>query len=285
MESLGRVLALSAELLRERGVPSAKLDASLIIGHALGLDRMQVYLQTDRPLSDEELATIRALLRRRAQREPLAHITGEREFMSLDFAVHPGLLVPRPDSELLVEALLERIPEGREEPVFVADIGCGTGCLGLALAKLRPCVRLYAVDRSRLALACTAANREALGLTERVALLEGDLMAPIPPSRPIDWVISNPPYIPSAELEGLEPEVVRFEDRGALDGGPDGLDIVRRLLPQAAQRARVGLVMEHAWQQGPATAALAREAGFAEALTLRDLAGKDRCLLATLQRP
>jgi release factor glutamine methyltransferase len=280
METLGRVLALSAELLRERGVPSAKLDASLIIAHALELDRMQVYLQTDRPLRDEELASIRGLLRRRAKREPLAHITGHREFMGLDFTVAPGLLVPRPDSELLVETLLERIPATREEPTYLADIGCGTGCLGLALAKLRPCVRLYAVDQSRAALACTATNRTALGLDERVALLSGDLLSPIPEDRPIDWVLSNPPYIPSPELSALEPEVARYEDRGALDGGTDGLDVIRRLLPQAVARARVGLVMEHAHHQGAATVQLAREAGFTTAETLQDLAGNDRCLLA-----
>jgi release factor glutamine methyltransferase len=280
MDTLGRVLALSAEFLRERGVQSAKLDASLIIGHALGLERMQVYLQTDRPMSADELETVRALLRRRGQREPLAHITGQREFMGLPFAVQAGLLVPRPDSELLVETLLERLPEDREEPLFLADIGCGTGCLGLSVAKLRSCVRLYAVDRSRDALACTKANAEALGIKQRVALLEGDLMAPIPEDRPIDWVLSNPPYIPTAEIEGLEPEVADFEDRGALDGGDDGLDLIRRLLPQAAARARIGLIMEHAWRQGPATVQLALEAGFTHAETLQDLAGHDRCLLA-----
>jgi release factor glutamine methyltransferase len=284
MESLGRVLAMSAAFLAERGVASPKLDASLLAGHALGLSRMQVYLQTDRPLTPAELEAIRALLRRRAQREPLAHITGQREFMSLDFAVAPRLLVPRPDSELVVETMLARVPTEREEPLFVADIGCGTGCLGLSLAHARPCVRVYAVDASREAIACTRQNRDSLGLDERVALLLGDLLGPIPATRPIDWVISNPPYIPSAELEALEPEVARYEDRGALDGGPDGLDVIRRLLPQAAARARVGLVMEHAWHQGPQTVALALEAGFAAAETLRDLAGKDRCLLALKDR-
>jgi release factor glutamine methyltransferase len=284
MESLGRVLAMSAAFLAERGVASPKLDASLLAGHALGLSRMQVYLQTDRPLTPAELEAIRALLRRRAQREPLAHITGQREFMSLDFAVAPRLLVPRPDSELVVETMLARVPTEREEPLFVADIGCGTGCLGLSLAHARPCVRVYAVDASREAIACTRQNRDSLGLDERVALLLGDLLGPIPATRPIDWVISNPPYIPSAELEALEPEVARYEDRGALDGGPDGLDVIRRLLPQAAARARVGLVMEHAWHQGPQTVALALEAGFAVAETLRDLAGKDRCLLALKDR-
>ena len=280
MEDLGRVLALSADFLSQRGVASPKLDASLLAGHALGLTRMQVYLQTDRPLSHDELEAIRALLRRRAAREPLAYITGHREFMSLDFAVAPSLLVPRPDSELLVETLLTRIPEDREDPLYVADIGCGTGCLGLSLAKLRPCVRLYAVDRSRVALECTKANAETLDLRESVGLLEGDLLTAIPAQRPIDWVLSNPPYIPSPELDGLEPEVARHEDRGALDGGPDGLDLIRRLIPMAASRARIGLVMEHAHHQGPQTVQLALEAGFLSAETLQDLAGNDRCLVA-----
>lgn len=281
METLGRVLALSADLLRERGVASAKLDASLLVGHALGLSRMQVYLQTERPLSASELDVIRALLRRRARREPLAYITGQREFMSLEFTIEPGLLVPRPDSELLVESLLARIPADREEPLFLADVGCGSGCLGLSVVQGRPCVRLYAMDVNRLALSCTKANAEALGIKERVALLQGDLLSPVPSERPLDWVVSNPPYIPTAELEGLEPEVALHEDRRALDGGHDGLDIIRRLLPMAAVRTRTGIVMEHAHHQGPQTVALALEAGFASAETLQDLGGNDRCLLAT----
>jgi len=280
VQTLGQVVALSAEFLRKRGVPSPKLDASLLAAHALGLERIQVYLQTDRPLSPEELGAVRTLLKRRAQREPVAYITGHKEFRSLDFRVASGLLVPRPDSEILVESLLERIPEEREEPLFVADIGCGTGCLGLTVAKLRPCVRLYAVDVSRVALDCTKENAVALEIKDRVGLLEGDLLGPIPAQRPIDWVISNPPYVPTAELHQLAPEITRHEEPRALDGGTDGLDVVRRLLPAAAQRARTGLLMEHSHDQGEATRQLALEAGFAQAETIEDLAGNERCLLA-----
>jgi release factor glutamine methyltransferase len=284
VELLGGVLLKSADYLRERGVPSPRLDAELLLSHALGLARLQLYLQHDRPLEEPELAALRELMRRRGQREPLAYLVGHRGFWELDFRVAPGLLVPRPDSEILVEALLARIPAEREEPLFVADVGCGTGCLGLSVAAARPCVRVYAVDLNRAALACTKENAEALGLKARVALLEGDLLGPIPPERPVDWVISNPPYIPRPQLAGLQPEVARWEDRRALDGGEDGLEVIRRLIPAAFARVRCGLVMEHAFDQGGATRGLALAAGFGQVQTLRDLAGNERCLVALRER-
>ncbi|MFH1463801.1 MAG: peptide chain release factor N(5)-glutamine methyltransferase [Pseudomonadota bacterium] len=280
MELLGAVLLKSAAWLRERGVPSPRLDAELLLAHALGVERLQLYLQHDRPLDDAELTALRELVRRRGQREPVAYLTGHRAFWERDFRVAPGLLVPRPDSEVLVEALLARIPEEREEPLYVADVGCGTGCLGLSVAAARPCVRLYAVDVNRAALACTKENAEGLDIKARVALLEGDLLAPIPPERPVDWVISNPPYIPRRELAGLQPEVGRWEDRRALDGGEDGLAVIRRLLPAAFARARTGLIMEHAFDQGEAVGELARVAGFVGVETLKDLGGNERCVVA-----
>ncbi len=280
MRTLGEVLLLSSRFLGDHGVPSPRLDAELLVGHALGLQRIQVYLQHERPLSEEELATVRTLLQRRAAREPVAHITGHREFHGLGFRVRPGLLVPRPDTETLVDAVLAEIPTDRTEPLYLVDVGCGTGCVGVTLAVRRRCVRVWAVDVSADALACTGDNARDHGVKERTALLTGDLLSPVPPGRPVDLVVSNPPYVPSGTIAALEPEISRWEDRRALDGGPDGLDVIRRLLALAAQRARVGAFVEIGHDQGPTVLGIAREAGFASTSLLRDLAGCERVLRA-----
>lgn len=271
------VLAASRDWLAGRGIDTARLDAELLVAHALGVERLQLYLDLQRPLSDDERGAIRALVRRRGDREPLAWITGHKGFHDIDLVVHRGVLVPRSDTEALVEALLARIPDDAE--LFVADIGCGTGAIGLALAHARPGIKLYAVDRSPRALANTRENVDALGLTARVGVLQGDLLAPIPPHRPVDIVVSNPPYIPTAVLRGLQPEVARHEPALALDGGADGLDVYRRLLPQAAARARIGVAVEIGHDQGAAVAAIFRGAGLTEVEVLPDLAGRDRVVL------
>lgn len=281
MRTLGEVLLLSTEFLKERGVGSPRLDAELLIGHALGLPRLQVYLQFERLLPEPELERIRELVRLRGLREPLAWLTGEKEFHGLPFAVRPGTLVPRPDTETLVDAVLERIPDGEGEPILVADVGTGTGCVGLTLAAKRLRVRLFAVDLSRDALECARDNAVRLGIKDRVALLSGDLLAPVPRDRPLAWVVSNPPYIQSAVIPGLEPEVSRHEPRLALDGGPDGLRIIRRLVAEAATRVQVGLALEIGHDQGERVLALCREAGFQRAELRKDLAGNDRVVLAS----
>mgnify|MGYP002828139164 CR=1 FL=1 len=270
------VIERTAAWLADKGVDSPRLDAELLVCHVLGLERLQLYLQFDRPFSDSELAALRPLVRRRGLREPLAWILGERGFHALDLQVDRDVLVPRPDTETLVDAALEDIPEDSDEPVYVADIGCGTGAVGLAVAAARPQVRLYAVDLSPQALANTKANVERLGLKDRVAVLRGDLLDPIPESRPIDWVLSNPPYIPSADIDALMPEVSTHEPRLALDGGPDGLDIIRRLIAQAVPRVRRGLRVELGAGQAAAVMQLLREAGLEDVRSWADLAGIDR---------
>lgn len=279
--TLGQVLKRTQDWLRQRGVDSPRMDAELLIAHALGLaERVQVYLQLERPLGPEERDAIRLLVQRRGAREPVAWIIGSRGFHALDLVVHPGVLVPRPDTETLVEALLARLPEQAE--LFLADVGCGTGAIGLALAHARPGVKVYATDLSDTALQCTRDNVEALGLERRVAVLKGDLLSPVPPQRPIDVVVSNPPYIPTATLAGLQPEVRDHEPALALDGGPDGLDLYRRLLPEAARRARIGVMVEIGHDQGPAVAALFTRAGLLGVQVLQDLGRRDRVVLGTV---
>ncbi len=271
MKPLVEVLAVTTEHFRAQGIPSPRLDAELLLAHALGLSRIKLYLEFDRPLSEEELATLRPLVRRRAAREPLAWVLGSKGFHAHDFAVGPGTLVPRPDTETLVELALAWIPED-EDPVYVADVGSGTGCIGLSVAAARPGVRLFALDLSDVALATTRKNVEALGLGARVAVLRSDLLAGVPTGRPIDWVLSNPPYIPSGDIDGLAPEVSRHEPRLALDGGVDGLEVYRRLIPQAASRARKGVILEIGQGQQAAVGAMLEAAGL-EVETREDLAG------------
>jgi release factor glutamine methyltransferase len=161
---------------------------------------MQLLLQHDRPLTEAELGAVREGVRRRARREPTHLIIGERGFFTVDLKVVPGVLLPRSDTERLVEAALQWLP--KDAPAFVADIGCGSGAIGLTLAHERPQLRVYCVDLAAEALACTKDNVARLGLAERVAVLRGDLLTPIPAERPIDVVVSNPPYIPTADIAG-----------------------------------------------------------------------------------
>lgn len=278
MKPLVEVLMSTAAYFKSRGIPSARLDAELLIGHALGLDRVQVYLAFDRPLLEEELEPIRTMVRRRGNREPLAWIVGKREFYGRDFRVGPGVLVPRPDTETLIEALLPLLPA--EEELFVADVGSGSGCIGLTLAAERPKLRLYAIDKAEAPLTFTRENVEALGLKERVAVLRGSLLAPVPAARRIDWVVSNPPYIPTADLEGLAPEVRDQEPRLALDGGHDGLELYRALVVEAAARATRGVAFEVGYGQAPAVAALVEAAGFPRVTLHADLGGVQRVVIA-----
>jgi release factor glutamine methyltransferase len=274
--TLKELLFRTADFLGARGVPLARHDAEALLQHALGVERVQLLLMWERPSTAEEREALRALVRRRAAREPLAWVVGGAGFHALDFlAVPPAVLVPRPDTEALVDAALAQLPNDGS-PLYVADIGCGSGAVGLALAHARPGLRLYAVDLSPEALAATKANAQSLGLQARVAVLRGDLLSPIPADRPVDVVVSNPPYIPSAEIPTLQPEVSQWEPRLALDGGPDGLDVYRRLIPAAAARARRAVLVEIGSTQAAEVAALFAAAGLVDVRVHADLAGHPR---------
>jgi release factor glutamine methyltransferase len=276
--ALVEVLQKSAALFKEKGIDAPRLDAELIVGHVLALDRVALYLQHDRPLAEAEVDRIRELVRRRARREPMAYVLGHREFWSMDLLVRPGVLVPRPDTETLVEAALELVPEG--ERFFVADVGTGSGAVALAIAKERPEARVFATDIADEALRVAKENATRLGLAERIAFLKGPLLDPIPSDRTIDLVLSNPPYIPSADIADLMADVRDYEPRLALDGGPDGLDVIRGLIAASA-RARRAIAIEVGAGQAERVSQLLRDTGFTDVRTRKDLSGIDRVVIAT----
>jgi len=276
--TIRRVLGWTTGFFQRKEIESARLDAELLIADALSIERMQLYLDIDKPLAAEELAAVRARVERRGTHEPVAYILGTKGFWSLDLVVDPRVLVPRPETERLVELALEAL--GDAETPVIADVGCGSGCIALALADERPGATIHAVDASADALAVARANGERLGKT--VHWHQGDLLDPV--DGPLDMVVSNPPYIPSADIAGLMPDVVQHEPMMALDGGADGLDLIRRLVSDAAKRLRPGgtLLFEIGSEQGADAKALVEaHGGFGEVVVHPDYAKLDRVVGAT----
>jgi release factor glutamine methyltransferase len=245
----------------------------LLVAHALGLPRVQLYVQFDRPLVPDELAAIRDLIKRRQAGESVAYLVGKKEFWGLDFAVDARVLVPRPDTETLIEEARERV-QGLES-LRIADVGTGSGAIALTLAKLFPQAAVLATDLSPAALEVARANAERLGLA--VTFAEGDLAAPLAAEAPFSLIAANLPYIPSSEMATLPPEV-KSEPALALDGGPDGLGLVRRLVADAPGLLAPGgaLALEIGAGQAGATAELLRATGLADVRIRRDLGGVER---------
>jgi len=245
------VIQKSAEFLTKKGVDSARLQIELLLAHVLKLPRMKLYLNFERQLSDAELDAVRGLVKRRGQREPLQHITGSTSFCGLEMDVNRNVLVPRPETELLAEAgwefLRKHPPSGRRHPTshspragletgdpIALDFGTGSGCIAIALAVNCPAARVLALDASAEALAVARRNAARNGATDRIEFLRSDGFAALPAGSTFDLIISNPPYVPSAEIATLQPEVRDFDPRAALDGGADGLDLFRRLAAEGS---------------------------------------------------
>jgi release factor glutamine methyltransferase len=227
----------SAEFLGKKNVESPRLQTELLLAHLLKLPRMKLYLNFDRELSPAETDALRELVKRRGLREPLQHIVGSTSFCGLEIAVNRHALIPRPETEILAELgwqfLSEKQPPSNIEPTAL-DFGTGTGCLAIALAAKCPNAKITALDVSPDALALAKENAAKNNVSERIELLLGNGFASLAGKvHPFDLIISNPPYIPSAEIETLEPEVRDFDPRSALDGGADGLDFYRLLAAQA----------------------------------------------------
>jgi release factor glutamine methyltransferase len=268
------VLQWTTARFSERGLDSPRLDAELLAAHAFGLSRVQLYTQFDRPLLAAELGAYRELVKRRQAGEPVAYLTGRKEFWSLDLAVDKRVLIPRPDTETAVEEALLRLGEGRQG-ARIADVGTGSGAIALALARARPGNTIFACDVSPDALAVARANAERLGL--EVTFFEGDLAAPLAALAPLDLIVANLPYVPAGDIAALAIEV-RCEPRLALDGGADGLALVRGLVAAAPALLAPGgaLVLEIGQGQAPETAALCRAAGLEDVRACADLGGIER---------
>lgn len=235
-----------------RQIATARLDAELLVAQALGIDRVGLYLDLNRPLVDEERAAIRALVSRRRDREPVAYILGYRDFYGRRFAVDSSVLIPRPDTETLIEHALKCIPEDR--PFRVLDVGTGSGAIALTLAAERPLATTTATDVSEDALRVASKNAAALGLGDRVRFVRAQL---VDEGSEYDLVVSNPPYVTRAQMAALEPEVRDYEPSLALEGGEDGLDVVRALLGVAAGVTHAGAQMLIEVGEGQAASALA----------------------------
>jgi release factor glutamine methyltransferase len=266
--------------LAAAGCPAADLEARVLCGHAAGLDSAALLARGREPMDRLAARRYDLLLGERARRTPLAYLTGEREFWSLRLLVDHRVLVPRPETETLVEDALERLRPGAR----VADVGTGSGAVVIALAHELGSGAFWGTDRSAVALEVARANAAAQGLARRIAFLGGDLLAPLAGcDGPLDAIVSNPPYIPTADLEGLQPEVRDHEPRAALDGGPDGLAVIARLIDGSPPLLRRGgwLLLEIGAGQAGAVRALLQRSGEFEGLsTRRDLAGIERVVAA-----
>lgn len=291
--TIARVQDWTSKDFASRGLSSPRLEADLLICHALGIRRVDLYVRFDQPLSAEELTKVRALVERRRKHEPIAYITGSRGFYGRSFAVDARVLIPRPETELLIEIALEHLPPlGAIDSVSDApveprptrralDVGTGSGILAITLAAEREDLVCDAVDLSEGALAVARSNAESLGVSGRVRFLHGSLLEPVKGEK-YAIILSNPPYIASAEVDGLMPDVRQFEPRSALDGGPSGYELIEPLLAMAREAIEPGglFAMEFGHEQGEGVLARAKAAGFEDAVIKKDLAGLDRVLIA-----
>jgi len=267
-----KILAWTKEYLTQKGVENARLESEWMLCAALGLDRVGLYINFDKPLTAAELADYRAMVTRRAKREPLQYILGSQEFMGLEFEVSAAVLIPRHDTEVLVEEALRRSTASAR----ILDIGVGSGCIAVALAKALPQADVIGVDKSPQAL--VLAQKNAGKHDVRLTLFEGSLFEPFP-SQTFDLIVSNPPYIPTADLETLQPEVRNYEPSQALDGGADGLDFYRLIIPAAPDYLAPGgwLLFEVGIAEAESVAELFTLTGrFTELFTAKDANGIER---------
>ena len=274
------VLAAATDRLRAAGVDSPRKEARLLLAYVLGLQAIDIVADRTPQLSAEELSRFDDVVQRRAAREPLAYIVGRREFWSLEFAVDPSVLIPRPESEILVEEALRRFPD-REASLRVADLGTGSGCLLLAFLSERPAARGMGTDVSEGVLAVAARNAQALGLAGRAEFAYGNWTGVL--SGSFDAIFVNPPYIVTDAIAGLPPEVARYEPRLALDGGQDGLSAYRTIAAGLKRHiSPCGFAFFEVGQdQAPLVQTVLEQNGLAVSGTVCDLAGIPRCLVAS----
>ena len=316
--TVGRLLAWTVDYLKGHGSESPRLDAEVLLAEALGCQRIDLYATFDDVPGDDIRAAFRELVRRRAEGTPVAYLVGRREFYSLSFHVTPDVLIPRPETELLVVAVLDLAKgkgsgvrdqgsgDSRQSAVgsrqsavggnppspfplppssnpFIADVGTGSGIIAVCLAKHLPASRVTAIDISPAALAVARGNAEQHGVADRIEFVESDLFTAVPPNAPFDFVVSNPPYVAAAEMEKLAPDVRKFEPHTALLAGPKGTEVIERLIPQAAEHLRPGgqLLMEISPMIHDAVCSLLTKDGrFELGPTIKDMARLPRVVQA-----
>lgn len=260
------------------------LEAEVLLAHALGIKRIQIYTMHDRVLKDEELAEFKKLILRRIKREPTAYIIGYRPFMSLDLEVTQDVLIPRPETEVLVEKAIDLIKENGTATVSILDIGTGSGAIAVSIAKYCPATNIVATDISQPALEVAAGNAKKHDVGERVKFVLGDLFSPIDKGAKFDIIVSNPPYISSSELEKLQPEITKYEPVRALDGGPDGLAYYRKIAVKAHEylaEKGVLLLEAGAGQADHVMEMLSMTSAYSSISKARDLSGIDRVVIAS----
>ncbi len=283
--TIGRLLQWTTDYLKQHGSESARLEAEVLLAHARGCQRVELYTSFEESADEELRTSFRALVKRRAEGVPVAYLVGHREFFSLDFRVTPAVLIPRPETEFLVMTLLDliRARPREQQGVDVADVGTGSGIVAICLAKHARQARVTAIDSSAAALAVARENAERHGVAEQIEFVESDLFARVAEDCRFDFVASNPPYVSEDEYAKLAPEVRQHEPAAALVAGPAGTSVIERLLPQAAERLRPGgsvlLEISPMLQQRVEELAAA-EAGLHVLPTVKDLAGLARVVQA-----
>ena len=277
MASLREVLQNTHQALESSGIPDARLEAEVLVMNLMRLPRQDIFANQETELGAQQEQELTALVERRLTREPLAYILGYREFYGINLLVNPSVLIPRPETEMMVEHALFMALMGMEtRELVIADVGTGAGAIAINLAIHLPAARIYAFDFTDAALDVAAYNVRAHNVADRVTLGKGDLLEPLP--EPVDLIVANLPYIPTSRIDTLQPEI-QWEPREALDGGADGLDVIRRLVSQAPGKLKEHgtILLELDPDQVPAAEELARQ-HFPEATTSveQDLARQDR---------
>jgi len=293
--TIQKLLNWIVEYLTDKGVDSPRLSAELLLSYVLGMKRIELYTQFDKPVAKQQLDKLHELVKRAGQHEPIAYLTSKAEFYSLQLEVSPDCMIPRPETELLAERAIEflRTRSGTQlagakpsAAQFVCDLCTGCGCIAVAIAKNFPDARIIAIDISDAALRVAAANVEKYQLKDKIELLQGDLFDPIMPQLDVhrfDLIVCNPPYVSSAEFEALDKNVKNYEPGLALLAGNDGLDIYRRICKKVDQFLKPGaaLMLEIGFAQGQAIKELLEKAGaFAEIKIEKDIHNNDRIVTA-----
>lgn len=281
--TIGAILEWTAGYFTQKGIVSARLDAEVLLASALGVERLYLYLNRERPLSSDERERYRTLVGRRARREPLALITGTKEFWSIPLRIIPGVLIPRPETELLVEVVAAQI-KNLPSPALL-EIGTGSGAVAIALARECPHAHILATDIHVPGLNTAAVNARNAGVAQGIGFVASNFFDALRPGQMFDVICSNPPYVPSGVIDTLEPEIVNFEPRRALDGGPDGLDVIRLLAENSGRflREQGALILEIGDEQEEAVQEILSLRGALRNIQiLRDLSGKPRVVKGTL---